>query len=119
MIAPRMGGKLALPVEIASYIGMSITGAFLAATIVHFTVMPGFLGGARAFLITAMFSLLFSVLITGLIYGWVFYRQSIARARSEQELEMARRIQQRSFRSPSSRPRRGSRSTPTTAARAR
>jgi hypothetical protein len=96
VIAPRVGGKAALPVEIASYIGMSIAGAFLGATIVHFTVMPGFLGGARAFLITAMFSLLFAVLITGLIYGWVFYRQSIARARSEQELEMARRIQ-RSF----------------------
>jgi hypothetical protein len=96
VIAPRMGGKAALPVEIASYIGMSIAGAFVGATVVNFTVMPGFLGGPRAFLITLMFSLLFSVLITGLIYGWVFYRQSIMRARAEQELEMARRIQ-RSF----------------------
>jgi serine phosphatase RsbU (regulator of sigma subunit) len=96
VLAPRAGGKVALPVEIASYIGMSILGAFIAAAIVHFTVMPGFLGGPRAFLITGMFSILFSVLITGLIYGWVFYRQSLQRARAEQELEMARRIQ-RSF----------------------
>jgi sigma-B regulation protein RsbU (phosphoserine phosphatase) len=39
---------------------------------------------------------MFSVLVTGLVYAWVFYQQAIQRARAEQELEMARRIQ-RSF----------------------
>lgn len=97
VLAPRMpAGKVALPLEIVSYVACSMIGAFLGAAIVHFTVMPGFLGGPRAFLITGMFSILFSVLITGLIYGWVFYQQSLQRARAEQELEMARRIQ-RSF----------------------
>src|SRR5262245_16107822 len=97
VIAPRMvGGKVPLPFEIASYIVISIIGAFLAGAIVHLTVMPGFLGGPRQFVITLMFSLVFSALVTGVIYGWLFYQQSIARARAEQELEMARRIQ-RSF----------------------
>jgi sigma-B regulation protein RsbU (phosphoserine phosphatase) len=43
-----------------------------------------------------MFALVFAALVTGIVYATFFYRQSLERARAEQELDMARRIQ-RSF----------------------
>jgi sigma-B regulation protein RsbU (phosphoserine phosphatase) len=67
-----------------------------AAVVVNATVAPGMLGSMRALLIVGMYAVVFSALVTGLSFAWVFYRESLRRARSEQELEMARRIQ-RSF----------------------
>jgi sigma-B regulation protein RsbU (phosphoserine phosphatase) len=68
----------------------------VAAFLIHFTIMPGFLGSARQVATLAMFCILFSAL--GILVAWaaVFYRRAIDRAKSEEELTVARRIQ-RSF----------------------
>jgi len=79
-----------------SYAVASLVGSFAAATLVHFTLIPGFLGGPRQLAGIAMFTLIFTVLFGGLTYAIRFYRQSIEKARAEQELHLARRIQ-RSF----------------------
>jgi sigma-B regulation protein RsbU (phosphoserine phosphatase) len=71
-------------------------GSFLGAAIIHFTILPGFLGSPRQFLIVGTFGLLFSVLVGGMVAALVFYRRSLAKAKSEEELNLARRIQ-RSF----------------------
>ena len=78
------------------YMSSSIAGSFLAAAVVHFTVLPGFLGSPRQFLVIAMFALLFSLLSMAVVYAFVFYQKSLDKARSEEELKLARRIQ-RSF----------------------
>jgi len=97
LVAPRLkDGKVPLPIEVLSFVGSALTASFVAALLIHFTIMPGFLGSARSVAIVGMFALVFSVLVTGLVYAWFFYQQSLDRARAEQELEMARRIQ-RSF----------------------
>jgi sigma-B regulation protein RsbU (phosphoserine phosphatase) len=74
----------------------SILGATLASLIIHLYVLPGFLGTGRSIALMLMFTLLFTALFMGFSYASMFYRQALQQARSEQELNMARRIQ-RSF----------------------
>ncbi len=71
----------------------SILGAALAAWIIHLWVLPGFLGSGRTVASVAMFTLLFAVLFTGVMLAIIFYQDAIQRARAEQELDLARRIQ--------------------------
>jgi serine phosphatase RsbU (regulator of sigma subunit) len=91
-----MSRDLPLWAEVTTYLVTSILASYLAAFIVHLTLLPGFLGSPRQVAISGMFALLFSSLGVGIAYAIVFYRQSLERARAEQELHMARRIQ-RSF----------------------
>jgi len=76
-----------------SYMVTSILGAGISAWILHVTIMPGFLGSGRGVATVAMYTLLFSVLFTGVILAFIFYRDAIQRAKAEQELDLARRIQ--------------------------
>jgi hypothetical protein len=57
-----------------TYTLTSIFGAAIAAWIVDRTVMPGFLGSGRTVAIVGMYTLLFSVLFTGVILAFIFYR---------------------------------------------
>jgi serine phosphatase RsbU (regulator of sigma subunit) len=88
-------GKRRFPLwaEIVTYLVVSFVASLLAAFIAHHTVNPGMLGSGRSVAITGMFALLFTLLVTGIAYAYHFYGQALARARSEQELNMARRIQ--------------------------
>jgi len=94
-VSPRRCDRRTLPLwaEILTFTSTSLLASYLAAVIAHFTVNPGMLGSARSIVITGMFGLIFTLLVTGLIYAYVFYRQALERARSDQELNMARRIQ--------------------------
>jgi hypothetical protein len=78
------------------YMVVSLVGSLGAAFIIHNTVLPGFLGGIRQVAIWGMYSLLFGVLFTGIGLVFQYHRSSLDHARSEKELELARRIQ-RSF----------------------
>ena len=80
----------------ALYGGSSMFGSLLAAVVLHLTIMPGFLGGPRQVAVVLMFAMLFVVLFGALMYAVSYYRDSIERAKSDQELDLARRIQ-RSF----------------------
>uniref|UniRef100_A0A832I126 PPM-type phosphatase domain-containing protein n=1 Tax=Eiseniibacteriota bacterium TaxID=2212470 RepID=A0A832I126_UNCEI len=98
--AARSGPARSTPEAIARggllYTGAAILGSFAAGAIVHFTILPGFLGGPRQVLVMGMFTLLFSVLALAISYALSFYRNAIEKAKAEEELELARRIQ-RSF----------------------
>jgi hypothetical protein len=91
--APR---RIPMWAEIVAFAGVSVVASMAAAVVAHFTFFPGMMGGPRAILVTVMFALVFATLVTGIIYTVFFYRQSLQRARADQELDMARRIQ-RSF----------------------
>jgi len=80
----------------ASYGTASLFGTFLAALIAHLTFLPGMLGNARAIALLTMFALIFCALFMGIVSAVTFYRQSIDKAKAEEELQVARRIQ-RSF----------------------
>ena len=80
----------------ALYGGSSMFGSLLAAVVLHLTIMPGFLGGPRQVAVVLMFAVLFVALFGALMYAVSYYRDSIERAKSDQELDLARRIQ-RSF----------------------
>jgi serine phosphatase RsbU (regulator of sigma subunit) len=82
--------------DAAVYGSAAMIASGVAAVVLHFTIAPGFLGSARAVAVVGMFALLFTALFTGLAYASHFYRQALERARADQELNMARRIQ-RSF----------------------
>jgi signal transduction histidine kinase len=64
----------------AVFTAVSVSGSYLAAFIVDRTLMPGFLGSPRAVIVSGLFALLFTILVGGLIYARVFYRQSVSRA---------------------------------------
>ena len=82
---PTEGARIAWKIGIC-FIGASVVGAYLAATIVHFTVMPGFLGSVRSALISGMYTLLFAGLIGGINFAMVFYRQAVDRARAVEQI---------------------------------
>lgn len=75
------------------YTVTSMLGAAIAAWVIHVTVLPGFLGSGRSVAVIGMYTLFFAVLTTGIILAFIFYRDAIQRARAEQELDLARRIQ--------------------------
>lgn len=79
-----------------SYVLMSLMGVAAAAVILHYTIVPGFLGGARGIVLMLVYSLLFGVLFLGVSMSLTFHREALERAGSERELQLARRIQ-RSF----------------------
>ena len=64
----------------AIYVVASIIAAYLAAIVVNRFVWSTFLDGPRAWLVTGLFTLLFSILFTGIAYARVFYRQALERA---------------------------------------
>jgi hypothetical protein len=75
------------------YTATSMLGAAIAAYIIHIAVLPGFLGNGRSVAIIGMYTVFFAVLTTGIILAFIFYRDAIQRAKAEQELDLARRIQ--------------------------
>ena len=74
----------------------TVVSSAIAAILCHLFVVPGFLGSFRAVVLVTMFTLLFLALMTGIQLAIFYYRQSLERARAEQEILLARRIQ-RSF----------------------
>ncbi len=75
------------------YTVTSVLGAALGAYLLHVTIMPGFLGSSRTVAVVGMYTLLFAALTTGIVLAYIFYRDALQRAKAEQELDLARRIQ--------------------------
>jgi signal transduction histidine kinase len=73
-------------IEPVGYALMGVLGSYIASTILHFTFLHGILGNPRAFLVTGLFALLFTTLITGFFMARRFYRQAIDRARAVEQV---------------------------------
>lgn len=80
----------------ATYMVMALLASTAAAVTLHFTFVPGFLGGARALVTVLVYCLLFGTLMMGVSLALAYHKESVERAGSERELQLARRIQ-RSF----------------------
>jgi len=70
----------------------AMVGSYIAAVIIHFTIWPAFLGSPRAFVVSGLFALVFTVLFSGISYAIVFYRQAVERAAAVEQAraELAR-----------------------------
>ena len=66
--------------EGALFMVASVAASMLSALIVDRFVYPSFLEGAQGLRTTALFSLLFTMLIGGIVYARIFYRLSVERA---------------------------------------
>ena len=79
--------RQAMGIQIALwFVGVSIVGAYIAAAIIQFTLLPGFLGSWRAVAISGMYTLIFSALFTGINFAIAFYRLSTERARAVEQM---------------------------------
>jgi signal transduction histidine kinase len=75
------------PLRIGLALGLTCTaGSYAAAVIIHFTVIPGFLGSARAVFISGMFTILFFTLFAGVNFAIAYYRVAVDRARAMETL---------------------------------
>jgi signal transduction histidine kinase len=78
--ARRDGTPLGWIPEAAVYFTLAVSGSIVSAMLVDRFLMPGFLGSPRAWVVTSLFAMMFSILVGGIIYARVFYRTSVARA---------------------------------------
>jgi hypothetical protein len=72
----------------------SLVFACIGAIVIHLWVIHGFLGSGRAVLTLITYFALFGALFIGIALAANFYQDAMARAGSERELQLARRIQQ-------------------------
>jgi signal transduction histidine kinase len=95
-VVPRIRGErppeqplagAALLRHAASYAVASAIGALAAGIIIHYTLIPGFLGSARAWRVWLAFTLLLTSLFMSLAYARAFYRSNLQRARNEERMK--------------------------------
>jgi serine phosphatase RsbU (regulator of sigma subunit) len=77
-----------------AYTAMSMIGSFIGALLVHQFVLPGFLGGGRQLAIVFSFTILFATMGLAIAWALQFHAASLAKVRADQELTLARRIQE-------------------------
>jgi signal transduction histidine kinase len=65
-----------------AYTAAALIASYAAAFIIHFTVLPGFMGSLRAVVVSGLFMLLFSALFAGISFAVAFYRKAVERARA-------------------------------------
>ena len=65
-----------------AYTVACVFASYVAAFIIHFTLLPGFMGSWRSIAIATMFTLLFSALFMGINYAIEFYRKAVERGRA-------------------------------------
>jgi hypothetical protein len=87
--SPSVAWKASVLHGVASLVGGAIGGI-----VIHLWIVPGFLGSGRAVLTLTTYFALFGALFIGIALAANFYQDALARAGSERELHLARRIQQ-------------------------
>lgn len=97
-VSPRLfrsdaTGTRLMALRVAFYGGAMILGFVIAVLIVNATLAPGLLEGPRDAAMVGMYGLLFITLTLGIGTAVAFYRRVEERAREDQELQLARRIQ--------------------------
>ncbi len=87
---PR-GRDLGLRIGTA-YTLSALAASYIAAYLIHFTVMPGFMGSPRSVLIATLYTLLFVALFGGINFAIAFYRVAMEQSRAieRQRGELAR-----------------------------
>ena len=98
LLMPRLrqrisGSRQPWLLDASVYMAVSVTASYLAAFLVDRFLMRGFMGSPRAWLVSGMFAVAFSLLVGGIIFARIFYRQAVSRAvaleRMHGELERA------------------------------
>ncbi len=82
---PRDPRRLSSWTEGLVYLTATMIGSYVAAFILDRTLIHGILGSPRAYLVSGMFALLFSILFMGVAYAMVFHRLALERARAVEQ----------------------------------
>lgn len=82
--------------DVVLYNITTMIGLLAGMMVVRTFIAPHFMEGARNIVVVLMFNVIFTALFIGIASAVAFYKDSLERAKSEQELSLARRIQ-RSF----------------------
>ena len=90
------GGHPRLVLRFSLYAVASLVGVFTGVLAMRLTVAPHLFGSVAQLATIGMFTLLFTALFVGIAMASIYYRKALARAGTERELQLARRIQ-RSF----------------------
>ncbi len=80
LLSGRPRGERGWLPEAAIYFVVAVGSSYVAAGLAHQLVVPDFLGSPRAWLVSGLFSVVFALLVGGIIYARVFYRTALARA---------------------------------------
>ncbi|HEX7878286.1 MAG TPA: SpoIIE family protein phosphatase, partial [Candidatus Eisenbacteria bacterium] len=91
---PPDGDRAAIIRTSIAYTLVATAGSILAALIIHQFVMPGFLGGGRQMALVGSFTLIFAVMGLAIAFAFQFHTTSMEKAKADQELTLARRIQE-------------------------
>jgi hypothetical protein len=87
------GPRLSLQISLL-HTAVALLFGVAGALVLHFTIMPGFLGSGRAVLTLLTYFVLFGMMFLGASLAFRFYQRAMERAGSDRELQLARRIQQ-------------------------
>jgi sigma-B regulation protein RsbU (phosphoserine phosphatase) len=82
--------------DVVLYNLTTMAGLLVGLMLVRAFIAPNFMQGGRNLVIALMFNVIFTALFIGIASAVSFYKDTLERAKSEQELSLARRIQ-RSF----------------------
>jgi sigma-B regulation protein RsbU (phosphoserine phosphatase) len=82
--------------DVVLYNITTMVGLLAGFRVVRAFISPHFMEGGRNLVVALMFNVIFTALFIGIASAISFYKDSLERAKSEQELSLARRIQ-RSF----------------------
>jgi len=93
-IVRREGDRLLTLKVTAIHTATAMLFASAAALTLHLTLLPGFLGSGRAVITMITYFVVLGLIFVGITLAFHFHRDAMARAGSERELQLARRIQQ-------------------------
>ena len=90
----RSDGSRSVPLTIAFFGGVTLAGCLLAALVADAALGIRLLHSVAGVANFLAFTLLFFALFIGIAFARNFYREALQKARAEEELNLARRIQQ-------------------------
>jgi hypothetical protein len=93
-MARHAGDRLLTLKVTAIHSATAMLFASAGALTVHLALIPGFLGTGRAVITLITYFVVLGLIFVGLTLAFHFHRDAMARAGSERELQLARRIQQ-------------------------
>jgi serine phosphatase RsbU (regulator of sigma subunit) len=91
---PPDGDRAAIIRTSIAYTLVATAGSVIAALLIHQFILPGFLGSGRQWAMVGSFTVLFAIMGLAIAFALQFHATSVQKAKADQELTLARRIQE-------------------------
>jgi serine phosphatase RsbU (regulator of sigma subunit) len=77
-----------------AYTAAAFAGSYLATVLVGVWFFPPLIASVRFLILVGMFTLIFSAVFIGVSYAISFHRDAVSKARVDEEMKLARRVQE-------------------------